>query len=95
MRKGWNREMSADRWILRLKGAPRLLEKQRRELRELSRNLTGEFIPRADGDAKHRICRNLGFLLRISLEDNCDMITTINEEGRQITESSRLYLVLH
>jgi len=44
MRKGWNREMSADRWILRLKGAPHLLEKQRRELRELSRNLTGKFI---------------------------------------------------
>ena len=54
--------MRADRWILRLKGAPRLLEKQRRELRELSRNLTGEFIQRADNDAKHSICRNLGFL---------------------------------
>jgi len=44
MRKGWNREMSADRRILLLKGAPHLLERQRRELRELSRNLTGEFI---------------------------------------------------
>jgi hypothetical protein len=37
----------------------------------------------------------LAFFLRISLEDNCDMITTINEEGRQIIESSQSYLVLH
>jgi len=33
----------------------------------------------------------LASFLRISLEDNCDMVTTVNEEGRQITESSRLY----
>jgi hypothetical protein len=87
--------MSADRWILRLKGAPRLLEKQRCELRELSRNLTGELSSERTMMQNTASVEILAFFLRISLEDNCDMITTINEEGRQIIESSQSYLVLH